>query len=157
MLFLLEVISFIIIYKEMFLDCDWSISVELIPNRSGKLYKHLKILPQTVVKLINNSQKHKRNRERREICICNTYFFCLHRHKIGEFHRRFTTIASVLCQYTTLAFGLWCEKYIWLAQNTTEIQTSQSPSAIFEIILEYGNLIKKTQPWLRKFGRWRVY
>ena len=30
-------ITYIIIYTEMILDCDWSISVQLIPNRSAKI------------------------------------------------------------------------------------------------------------------------
>jgi hypothetical protein len=33
----LQLISDIIIYKEMFLDCDWSVSVQLIPDRSAKI------------------------------------------------------------------------------------------------------------------------
>ncbi len=31
------IISDTIIYKEMLLDCDWSVSVQLIPNRSAKI------------------------------------------------------------------------------------------------------------------------
>ena len=40
---LLQYSSTLIIYKERYLDCDWSISVQLIPNRSAKICNSAKI------------------------------------------------------------------------------------------------------------------
>ncbi len=36
------IIYFIIIYKEMFLECHWSVSVQLIPNRNAKICNNCK-------------------------------------------------------------------------------------------------------------------
>ena len=40
----------------MILDCDWSISVQLIPNRSTKILKSSKICNNSA-KICNNSAK----------------------------------------------------------------------------------------------------
>ena len=42
---------YLIIYKEMILDCDWSVSVQVIPNRSAKIWNAAS------AKICNNSAK----------------------------------------------------------------------------------------------------
>ena len=67
-----------IIYTEMILDCDWSISVQLIPNRYAKICNSAKICNKSA-KICNNSQKVCNNSPK--ICnnspkCCNSAKFC---------------------------------------------------------------------------------
>ena len=57
MLYDLQVILMLIIYSEMILDCDWSISVELIPNRSAKVCSKSAKICNNSAKICNNSAK----------------------------------------------------------------------------------------------------
>ena len=49
--------NFTIIHTEMTLDCDWSISVQLIPNRSAKICNKSAKCCNNSAKICNNSAK----------------------------------------------------------------------------------------------------
>ena len=49
-----DLLQMVIIYKEMFLDCDWSISVQLISDRSAKICDNNAKMCNKSAKLFNN-------------------------------------------------------------------------------------------------------